>query len=286
MLNLIDPAFDRAHTEKYSLSVILCPDGFSLSVIDNRTSLVLAISSLQFLPSNSAVLQGNESLFNRFSAAFKQEELLKYAYKDIKLVYASPKVTLVPPGFLRDETVEEYFRFNHPLNADEKINQQQVPVGEMSAIFAIPVCIDKLSEEWFHDAVVGCTAAVLIEGLLRENAHILARQVFLNVWGSYFDIVVIQGRKLLYYNSFRKQSAEDLIYFTVYVLEQLGFVPAEEEVTLMGEIVADSDEYKLLYQYIDRLHFASLHSLVEFSPVFAEVRVHQFYTLFNLPFCE
>ena len=122
--------------------------------------------------------------------------------------------------------------------------------------------------------------------MLKENAHILARQVFLNVWSSYFDIVVIQGRKLIYYNTFRKQAAEDLIYFVIYVLEQMGFVPSEEEVTLMGEILTDSDEYKLLNQYIDRLHFANLHPMAEFSPVFAEVLVHRYYTLFNLPFCE
>jgi len=286
MLNLIDPAFDRARTEKYSLAVVLRPDGFSLSVFDERTTLFLALSDQQFLPANATVLPGNESLCDRFNALFRQQELLRYPYKAIKLVYASPKVTLVPPGFLREETIEEYFRFNHPLSAAEKILVQQVPVGEMNALFALPACIDKLSEEWFRNAVAGCTASVLIQGLLRENAHILARQVFVNVWGSYFDIIVIQGRKLLYYNTFRKQAAEDLVYFIIYVLEQMGFVPADEEVTLMGDIVADSDEYRLLYQYIDRLHFASLHTLAEFSPVFAEVLVHKFYTLFTLPFCE
>jgi hypothetical protein len=183
MSNLLDPAFDRAHTEKYNLAVVLRPDGFSLSVLDDRTNLFLALSDQQFLPANAVALPGEESLCDRFNALFRQQELLKYPYKAIKLVYASPKVTLVPPGFLREETIEEYFRFNHSLYAAEKIRNQQIPVGEMNALFALPACIDKLSEEWFHNAVAGCTASVLIQGLLKENAHILARQV-LSTYGA------------------------------------------------------------------------------------------------------
>jgi hypothetical protein len=286
MINLVDPAFDKTQTQKYRLSVLLRPDGYSLCVLDTRTSLFLALNDEQFLPSNSATLPGNEYLQDHYISHFRKQELIKFSYGQIDLVYASPKVTLVPPGFSKEETIEEYFRFNHPLSTTEKIKSQQVPVGEMTAIYAIPACIENLSNEWFNSAYPGSSASVFIQSLLKDNAHILARQVFLNVWGSYFDIAVIQGRKLLYYNTFRKQAADDLVYFVIYVLEQMGFVPAEELVFLMGDINADSEEYKLLHQFVYKLHFAGMHDLAEFSPVFSEILVHRFYTLFNLPFCE
>jgi hypothetical protein len=286
MIYLVDPAFDKTQTQKYRVSVLLRPDGYSLCVLDTRTSLFLAMNDEQFLPSNSATLPGNEYLQDHYVSHFRQLELLKFAYGQIDLAFASPKVTLVPPGFSREESVEEYFRFNHPLHTSEKIKSQQVPVGEMTAIYAIPACIEKLSGEWFNSAFAGSSASVFIQSLLKDNAHILARQVFLNVWGSYFDIAVIQGRKLLYYNTFRKQAADDLVYFVIYVLEQMGFVPAEELIFLMGDISAESEEYKLLHQFVYKLHFAGMHDLAEFSPAFSEIQVHRFYTLFNLPFCE
>jgi hypothetical protein len=143
-----------------------------------------------------------------------------------------------------------------------------------------------LGKERFPGIKIGSSASVLIQGLLKANAHILARQVFVNIWGSFFDIIVIQGRKLLYYNSFKKQAVEDIVYFVLFVLEQLGFIPTEEVVTFMGDITTESEDYKLLYQFIDRLNFTNLFPFADFSPVFTEVLVHKYYTLFNLPFCE
>ena len=121
---------------------------------------------------------------------------------------------------------------------------------------------------------------------MKANAHILARQVFVNFWGGHFDIVVIQGRKLLYFNTFMKQAPEDIVYFVLFVLEQLGFVPTEEQITLLGDITTESPDYELLYQYIDRLNFANLFPFADFSPVFSGILVHRYFTLFNLPFCE
>ena len=286
MIHLIDPSFDKNQVEKYRLSVLLRPDGYSISVMDPRTSLFLALTDYQLSAPNAATLPGTETLCDRILSAFRQDDLLRYTYGTTDLVYASPKVTLVPPGFVREDTMESYFRFNHPVLTSDRILSQEIPVGGMMALYAIPSCIEKLSAEWFRRAVPGSSASALIQGLLKDNAHILARQVFVNIWGSYFDIIVIQGSKLQYYNTFRKQAADDLVYFVVYVLEQMGFVPAEEMVTLMGDIIPDSEEYRLLAQFIDSLHFASLSDLAEFSPVFTEILVHRFYTLFNLPFCE
>ncbi|NVO20008.1 MAG: DUF3822 family protein [Bacteroidetes bacterium] len=286
MINLIDPTFDKFRTEKYRLSVLFRPDGYSLSVLDPRTRIFLGMSDFQLNGSNSIVIASPDTLCQRIQARFREEELLLYKYGQVDVVYASPKVTLVPPGFVKDETMEEYFRFNHPLSASEKVLCRNIPVGEMTAVYSLPSCISRLANEFFHKEVDQCSASILIQGLVKDNAHILTRQVFVNVWGSYFDIIIIQGRKLQYYNTFRKQAADDLVYFVVYVLEQMGFVPAEEVITLTGDIVSDSDEFRLLTQFIDRLHFAGMNELAEFSPVFSEVLVHKYFTLFNLPFCE
>jgi hypothetical protein len=285
ILNLVDPVFDQGHTENYRLSILLKPDGFSFSVLDPRNITFVALFDYLANPSSVPSMKGIEKFCNVLREYLHSNELLNKEYGSLDLVYASPKVTLVPQGFLSQGNTETYFKFNHNLEAVEVIKDEIVPVGEMSAVFAIPTCLARLQEDLFPGIKIGCATTVLIQGLLKANAHILVRQVFVNVWGAYFDVLVIQGSRLLYYNTFRKQMPEDIVYFVLFVLEQLGFIPTEEEVTLIGDITTESDDFKLLFQYIERLNFSNLFPFADLSPVFSGVQVHKYYTLFNLPFC-
>lgn len=286
ILHLVDPSFDQGHTEKYRLSILLRPDGFSFSVLDPRITTFVALEDYRLHPAGSSSRKGPDASCSAIRKEFENNLLLGKSFGKCDVMYASPKVTLVPPGFITDKNKEEYFRFNHVLDAIELIESEIVPVGEMTAVFALPACTSRLRDDLFPGSRIGCSATVLIQGLLKANAHILARQVFVNSWDSFFDIIVVQGRRLLYFNTFRKKAPEDIAYFVLFVLEQLGFIPAEEEITFMGDITSESDDYKLLSQYIDKISFANLFPFADFSPVFSEVLVHKYYTLFNLPFCE
>jgi hypothetical protein len=285
ILKLADPLFDQVHTGKYRLSILLRPDGFSFSVLDTRTHTFIALSNYG-LTSGSSAAPGNYKLCESLKEVYNNDEWLQLPYLRVDIAYASPKVTLIPQGFVHEESIENYFRFNHQLDAAEIIAAQYSEVGEMQLVYAVPACLQNLCASKFGILQPASTAGILIDSLLKANDHILARQVFLHLMGSYFDIIIIQGRKLLYFNTFRQSSPEDLVYFTIYVLEQLGFVPAEEIVTLLGDIESGDPGFQLLYQYIDRLSFVNNGSIADFSPVFSEVPVHKYYTLFNLPFCE
>jgi len=285
-LYLVDPSFDQGQISKYRLSILVTPDGFSFSVLDTRTRIFLALGCYEISSDSFTGSHAHHLLCDSITRELENNELLGLTYGRIDLVYASPKVTLVPPGFVHGNNYEEYFRFNHILDPSELIHHEEIPVGSVQAVFAYPACLEDVMQRKFSKAKPGSSAAALIQGLLKDNAHILKRQVFINIWRHSFDIVIIQGTHLQYYNTFQRQTPEDLLYYVIFVLEQLGFIPAEEEVLLMGEISPDDADYKLLYQYVKYLEFVNLNSLADFSPVFSGVLVHQFYTLFNLPFCE
>lgn len=283
VLNLFDPAFDQGHTMKYRLSILFQQDGFSFCIVDNRTRKYLAVYEARNL---TPVVAGSDKLCGLVKKHLESIGISRLPFGGVDIAYFSPKVTLIPAGFIQSLSIDDYFKFNHSLDISEVVLRQEIPVAEVSAVFSLPACLKTLALDWFQATKVGCSANILIQSLLRANAHILARQVFINLWAGHFDIIILQGRKLLYYNTFKKLVPEDLVYYVLFVLEQLGFIPAEEELTLLGEIDEDSSDYKLLYQYINSLQFGSAMPYAEFSPIFREVLVHKHYTLFNLPFCE
>ncbi|MBK7174681.1 MAG: DUF3822 family protein [Bacteroidales bacterium] len=286
ILNLVDPLFDQGHTEKYRLSILLRPDGFSFCVLDPRTMTFVALADYTLGIRNSSAIPRNEKLCELFKQEMNKIDLFQLAFNKIDLVYASPKATLIPPGFVHETSLESYFRFNHQLDAAEIVATQFLEIGNIQVAYALPSCIRNLCISRFSVLQPGSTATALIQSLLRSNDHIIARQVFLNVMGGFFDVIIIQGRKLLYYNTFKRSAPDDLVYFTIYVLEQMGFVPSEEIVNLMGDIIAGDEDFKMLYHYIDRLNFANFGVQADFGTVFSDIPVHKYFTLFNLPFCE
>jgi hypothetical protein len=66
------------------------------------------------------------------------------------------------------------------------------------------------------------------------------------------------------------------------VLEQLGFVPSEENLTLMGDIEEYDPTFELLKMYCASLSFAARPDDILLGQIFDEVRFHKHFTLLNI----
>jgi hypothetical protein len=128
--------------------------------------------------------------------------------------------------------------------------------------------------------------AVFVKGLFRKHSDLITRQIFLNVFTGYFELCVIQGSRLLYLNAFRYTAPSDVLYFVIFVLEQLGFVPSEENITLMGEISDSETIFNQLKMYCASLRYAKQPVGVEYGEDFAGIHFHNYFTLLNIPLCE
>ncbi len=284
--NLVDSSFDPEHAEQYRLSVQFRPDGFSFCLFHPETKRFVALSDYRIQFRQHSGTPRWEKLSDKFNATFRNLEIIQLPFGKTDLAFSSPKLTLVPEALLREGSADRYFKFNHNLEPTEQIISQPLVNEAMSAMFALPFPVGRLGEVWFAGVKPGSSCSCLLRTLLKSGRLEQFRKVYLNVWGGFFDLAVLQDGKLLYFNTFRQQSAEDLLYYVIFVLEQLGLVPGEEKITLLGDITADSPEFKLLYQYIQSLEFAGKNIEAEFSPFLSDVPFHKYFTLFNLPFCE
>ena len=286
ILNLVDPSFDPGLAEKYSLSIQLRPDGFSFCIFQRDTDRCVALADYRLLFRQQPGIPRWEKLCDKFNQTFRSLELIQLPFGKTRVAFSAPKLTLVPAELLRNEAAEKYFRFNHTLEPVEQVVVQTLDNGKINAVYALPFSVGRLQEVWFTGSTSGSSSAALIQGLLSLNRSGQVRQVYLNSWGNYFDLVILQGAKLLYFNTFRQQAAEDLVYYVIFVLEQMGLVPGEEKITLLGDISIGSEAVNLLAQYIDSLEFAVPDDNARFSPALADAPYSKYFTLFNLPFCE
>lgn len=286
--NQVDPLYDTTQGLNYRLSMLLCQDGFSFLVTHMHTLQILKLASYKLGPDDIRYngLAGWPVNASEYFALIKKIDFLKLNYRHIDIAVSSFKITTAPYEFLKQADAMEIISAAHAVSPDEEM--QLEPVFDLGPAVAmlVPAYIRENCMGLFPEAVQRCGPAVFVKGVMRKHSQLIARQVFINIRREYFEISVIQGVRLLYLNTFRYSTPSDVLYYVIFVLEQLGFIPSEQDVTMMGEVVPGSTIAEELKMYCGSLHFAECPDGISYSEAFSDVAMHQYFTLLNIPLCE
>jgi hypothetical protein len=288
ILNTIDPRFDVTQGLNYRLSVLLCQDGFSFLITDAVSNRILKLASYQLAHSDlqHGEISGWPVKGTDYFEYLKKSDLGQFSFQRVDIAVASHKVTVAPSEFIQADHDAEIMALSHSRNADEIIlNESILDPGPVTAIL-IPRYIKENCERIFPGSRLHCAPAIVVKGIIREYAQLPERQVFINLYRRYFEITVIQGSRLLYFNAFKFSAPSDVIYYVIFVLEQLGFVPSEEKVTLMGDINENTTIPDQLKMYCATLSYAARPAGIEFGEHFTGISMHNYFTLFSLSLCE
>jgi len=287
ILNQVDTQFDAAKFMHYRLSILLCRDGFSYLITDTDSQRILNLSEWKFtlgeVPGNGVsgwAVNGIE-----YFEQLKKVELVQNQFMHTDIAIASHKITVVPHDFSEHGSLLNIISAVHSVDAGEEIISGPVfDTGPVIAI-AVPGYIGESCNAIFPGATVHPAAAVFVKGVIRSSAHLITRQIFLNGYPDYFEITVIQGSRLLYLNAFRYSAPSDVLYYVIFVLEQLGFVPSEENVTIMGEFSDKDIIFTQLKMYLASLSFSEKPEGIECGDGIDASSLQRYFTLLNMPLC-
>jgi hypothetical protein len=287
ILNQVDPQFEITQGFKYRLSVLLCQDGFSFLVTHAISQKVLKISSYKRASGiHHEELAGWPVNGNEYFDQLKQVDCTKMSWQRVDIAVASQKITIAPHAFMEEANDLNIISAAYTVSPADKILSEPVfDLGPVTAIL-VPGYIPEFCAAIFPGSFLRNASAVFVKGILRKHSQLIARQVFINIYHDFFEISVIQGLRLLYLNAFRYSSPSDVLYYVIFVLEQLGFVPSEEKVTLLGDISDNSTIYLQLKMYCGSLNFIAKPVELEYGETFTGTNMHKYFTLLNIPLCE
>jgi hypothetical protein len=288
ILNQVDPQFESTQGFNYRLSILLCQDGYSFLVTHAVSQRVMRMASYKL---NHIAVQHDEMggwpiNGNDYFDKLKTIDLIHLSYQRVDIAVASQKITIAPNPFLEPGNALNIISAAHPVSPGEEILTDPLYIPGPVTASLIPRYIPEFCATIFPGSVLRCAAAVFVKGILRKHSLLIARQVFINVHPGFFEITVIQGLRLLYLNVFKYSAPSDVLYYVIFVLEQLGFVPSEEKVTLMGEITESSVIYSQLKMYCESLQFVEKPEELKFGEKFTRVALHNYFILLNIPVCE
>jgi hypothetical protein len=223
---------------------------------------------------------------NDYFEEIKKVELIQMPFQRVDIAVASQKITIAPHEFLEPGNIQSIISAAYTVSPGEEILIETVfDPGPVTAIL-LPHYIPEFCAAIFPGSFLRNAAAVFVKGILHRYSLLIERQVFINIYPGFFEITLIQGQRLLYLNTFKYSAPSDVLYYVIFVLEQLGFVPSEEKVTLMGDIDENSVIYTQLKMYCESLQFVGKPDELKFGESFAGIAFHKYFNLFNIPICE
>lgn len=276
----LDISNDHLQTElagQCALNVVIGTDGFSYLVTDPEQT-VLTFKSWHFAHPG----QGFQNADADIRKIFGLETHLSLPFGQVRCALYNANATLVPRRLFNAGELPAYFQLLLPA-ADYVYGYDELPEFDCYLAFATEPDIQRLCRLYFPKAPVQHLAAAVIRGFQRQRAN-QEHEVCVNIRNQSAQVLVFDRNNLVFYNSFHCSRASDLLYFTLLAYDQCRISPRDTPLLLAGDVLADSEIYRLLYRYIRNIRFVARPEAYQFRQHLNDVPDHLGFDLMSLKY--
>ncbi len=274
MLRLRDETFAPTEPGAYNLYLLASPTRLCLAVADvERRKFVV----LEEYPLGAGGVP---------ELAAQHDFLGLRGWNAVRLAVTGRAFTLLPAPLFRAGDEAAALRLHHTPTPTETVRHTTHPGLELVNVFAA----DAALADWLA-ATYGATGrllhhtSALLAGLVHQRGAAAPRRLYLNPGPQELALVVL-GQHLEYCNVFACTTAEDVVYYTILVMQELGLNPDRDAVTVWGELTSDSATFALLSTYVRHLRFGSRPFGLQYFYYLNEMADYRHFDLFSLAFCE
>ncbi|MBV6441973.1 MAG: DUF3822 family protein [Haliscomenobacteraceae bacterium CHB4] len=275
VFDFINPGFSAASSEHCALNVVVGTEGFSL-LATGKNAAIQALKYRDFANPG----RDFRDVETAVRTVFGSETIFSFPYASVHCAFFNLNATLVPRRLFTPDDLPAYFKLLlHP--AEFTYHSDHLPEFDCYLIYAVEPEITRMCEQYFPNATLSHLATGLLKNWQRmaPSDHY---KVFLNVRNQAAQVAVFDRQNLLLYNAFPFRKASDLLYFVLLAYEQFRLDPMETALTVSGHIAEDSENFRLLYRYVQTIRLAPLPGFVALPESAANLPEHFWFDLFCL----
>jgi len=262
--------------KKYKkLSIQVSLTGLSFSIFDTLTHTIVSVKEVVFDSFHKAT-----KIEDLFAKAFLDSPELKDPYDEILVIHNNNLSTFVPVALFDENFLGSYLQYNTKVFDTDFFAFDEISNYQMNAVYIPYVNINNFFIDQFGSFDYKHANSILVTKLLDASKNNDDKKMIVNFNQNHFEIVVVQNQKLLLFNSFDYQTAEDFIYYLLFTAEQLNMNPESFKLELLGTIAEEDDFYKMAYKYIRNISFFDVVDLQK-SNAFTAAQNQKHFILFN-----
>lgn len=272
MLRIRDDAFDASNLDAYNLYLITGTNRLRLAIVDSERRKFVALEEYE-LPTTALP-----------TLAAQHDFLGRRGWNEVRLAVTGRAFTLLPAPLFRPGDEEAALRLHHVLPATETARHFVHPNLELVNIYAADSNLtDWLTDTYGNSGRLLHHTSALLAGVAHQRPAGSPRRLYLSLGQSELTLIVL-GQYLEYCNVFAFTTAEDVLYYTILVMQELGLNPDQDEVTVWGELLHDSAIFSLLRTYLRQVRLGARPPAVQYSYRLDDVFEHRYFDLLSLHF--
>ena len=181
----------------------------------------------------------------------------------VTLILNNKLSVLIPNDLYEENNCLDYLKFNSRLITNDTASSDYVEELDTHNIYIAygnitNYLIEKFgSFEYFH------YSTVLLKKLYSETLNDEKLRFYVNINKSYLNIIIFDGRKLDYINTFEYETKEDILYFILFVMEQNKMINDETKINLIIKKEFIEENYSYLSKFIKNIDIKNIEFTIE-----------------------
>lgn len=275
-----DPAFGPAAVGSSTLALELHANYLRVAVVEASQGQprLLEEFSLSTAPTEELSRHDVQDVMNGYDV------LTRNFWHSVRIMVNNQSFTLVPEALFRKEYAVRYLELARGTSlAAEKVYFTRHPDWNAVLVFSLPARLD----DWlmsvypfeklrmFHQ--LDALLALAAEDKPTEGKHLNA---FLETGA--VSLVYLDGGRLVYANRFAFRTLNDLAYYLLFALGELGIEPDELDVRVWGQIEPNDETHRTLRDYLPRVQVGISTSPIAPDGPFAGLAAHRYAGLLGI----
>ena len=244
----IKTTLEKSNHHKLSIQFTL--DGFSFCITNLDSQETIHFCAYTF----PKILETPEKLVAHFETIFQEDNHLQEDFKEILVIHQNSLATLVPNKLFREEHLKDYLDFNIKTLKTDFFAFDNIDQLAAKNVYVPFVNVNNYLFQNFGEFEYQHSTTAFIKKLLQTTSA-PEKTMFVDVWKDQISVVVLEDKKVLFSNSFSFTSKEDFIYYLLFTAEQLELNTNEFPLFFTGDILEETEIYKITYLYIRNVDF-------------------------------
>jgi len=255
-----DNSFSLYQAYSYTLLLQVGLSAFSYAVVDKNRLLVSA----------------QNCDLNELSNPKQLNDLLSATYKKVIIGLSATGFTLVPSNVFSEDHIADFARFLD-VKPDEKVLAQQLDDKNLIIYKTGEALLSAVERFNLNNAVYA--AKGWIKAIAKTNPA--NSDLYIEIGENTLQFLYFSQGILRFYNTFEFKNADELVYFTVLVTEELSLIPDDTTLILSGDISKDDKNITRLADFFTKVELNDL-KVLELP---GQLATHKLLALATLSLC-
>ena len=246
------------------------------------TFIIQEIESKQIHHFASEGFNQNRPIEDQLHSLFAKHEILSTPFEDILVLHDSNLNTFVPTALFDEQALGSYLQYNTKVFSTDFFAFDELSAKNINNVYIPYVQINNVLLDQLGAFTYQHINTALVDRILDLSANNKEIEVYAYVQKDHFELIVAQEGQLILFNSFLYNTAQDFIYYLLFVYEQLKLDAETVPLKLLSRIEKDDSLFEQAYTYIRHVEILEEQATIAPSLLLHYQVPKQYYILFHL----